>query len=94
MKNVLFTKIFHHGVGNHSFLPKEGNQSWSEPPILDTDPYYSQEVNDLGYMALPSDVAEKNPPTDTILADLAIETLDNLEKIETDDPFFLAVGFR
>ena len=48
----------------------------------------------MGYMALPSDVAEKNPPTDTILADLAIETLDNLEKIETDDPFFLAVGFR
>ena len=73
---------------------REGNQSWSEPPILDFDPFESDEIMHLGYMALPEEKVKGNPPMDTILADEAIQTLTKLENLESKQPFFLGVGFR
>ena len=45
-------------------------------------------------MALKEEDTDVNPPTDTMLANQAIETLERLEKEDTGGPFFLAVGFR
>ena len=80
-------QIFHrkHGV-------LEGKQSWTEREFVEPRNYQQTKEKDLGVLELSQKDIAKKKPVDTIIADVAINRLQELEGKQ--EPFFLAVGFR
>lgn len=95
-------KIFHPGVASGATSGSkypckvcqgedDGNYSWSEPYFHAISPLDNDK--EASWIAVPSNVTEKTPLQDTLIADEAVRSLGEFAK-DKENPFFLAVGFH